>query len=305
VLLCFFAVSAFSQIEILGKKIDKLDSLNTHSFAIDLDFQFYTSQKQTDAYPDYRIINAASCNYIFDHSDLELNFRQKLDRRTNGNLYYNHYINLSSGLHKYRPVTAQKSVVRPLYPELLLILQNNTGRGLQWRFQTGMLFHPLKVIYPKLKINFGLGLVYDWSSWEVNNTAKINAVSPEMKEKILFINSHTKLKNDMYQHHYEWRPMLLLNANYRTSDLLTMNFVTSYQQSLVSPFNEVIKEAYPELRKVYPYIYSRLTASAKVYKGLALRSTVIMDYENNNLSIYASSWEYSILFGVVWSFSNQ
>ena len=109
----------------------------------------------------------------------------------------------------------------------------------------------------------------------------------------------------MYQHHYEWRPMLLLNARFRASDLLSMSFITSNQQSLVSPFNEVIKAAYPELRKVYPYIYSRFSVTAKVYKGIAIKSTVVVDYENNNLSIYASSWEYSVLFGVIWSFSNQ
>jgi hypothetical protein len=195
--------------------------------------------------------------------------------------------------------------VRPFYPEAVFIIQNNTGRGLQWRFQTGVLLHPLKVIYPKFKLNLGLGLVYDWSSWEVNNTTKINAVTPEMREKILFINSHTKLKKDMYQHHYEWRPMLLLNADYKASNMLIFNFITSYQQSLVSPFNEVIKAAYPELRKIYPYIYSRLSLNAKVNRGLSIRSTIVVDYENNNLSIYASSWEYSILFGVIWSFSNQ
>ena len=304
-LMCFFSVNVFSQIEIVAKKIDKLDTLNTQSFSIDLDFQFYSSHKETDSYLAYRVINAARCNYLFHYSDLELTFRQILDRRENGNMYYNHYVNLSSGVHKYQPVTAQKSVVRPLYPELMLILQNNTARGLQWRFQTGALFHPVKVIYPNFKVNFGLGLVYDWSSWEVNNVEKINAVSPEMKEKILYINSHTKLKKDMYQHHYEWRPMLLLNARYRASELLSMSFITSYQQSLVSPFNEVIKSAYPELRKVYPYMYSRFSVSAKVYKGIAIKSTVVVDYENNNLSIYASSWEYSILFGVIWSFSNQ
>jgi hypothetical protein len=161
------------------------------------------------------------------------------------------------------------------------------------------------MIYPKFKLNLGLGLMYDWSSWEVNKMSKINAVSPEVKEKILFINSHSKLKNDMYQYHYEWRPMLLLNMIYRTGDFLNLNFVTSYQQSLVSPFNEVVKAAYPELRKIYPYIYSRFSVTAKVNKGLALRSTVVVDYENNNLSIYASSWEYSVLFGVIWGFSNQ
>jgi len=304
-LLCCVTVNGFSQIEIIAKKLDKHDTLNIQSFSIDLDFQFYFSQKETDKNPYYKIMNAARCNYLFNRSDLELTLRQIFYRRENGQTYYNHYVNLSSGVFKYRSVSAQKSVVRHLYPEPVVILQNNTARGLQWRFQTGILFHPVKVIFPRLKVNFGLGLVYDWSSWEVNKMDKINAVSPEMKEKILFINSHTKLKHDMYQHHYEWRPMMLLNANYMIGNMLNLNLSTSYQQSLVSPFNEEIKAAYPELQKVYPYIYSRFSVNAKVYRGLAIRSTVVVDYENNNLSIYASSWEYSILFGVVWSFSNQ
>ena len=109
----------------------------------------------------------------------------------------------------------------------------------------------------------------------------------------------------MYQHHDEFRPMLLLNMNFKASDRLNINWFTWYQQSLVSPFTEEIKAAYPELAKVYPYIFSQLSVSARIHKGLALKSTIMLDYENNNLSIYNSSWEYRVLFGVVWSFSNQ
>ena len=80
---------------------------------------------------------------------------------------------------------------------------------------------------------------------------------------------------------------------------------TSYQQSLVSPFNETIKTAYPEFGKVYPYVYTHLSVVAKVYKGVALKSSFLIDYENNNLAIYDSSWEYRIIFGVTWIFSGK
>ena len=305
-LLCVCAGKVFCQLEeVVEKKIDQIDTLNTHSFYFDLDFQFHLSHQETDDYRDLRFVHATKYNYLFRHSDIELNFRQILERASDGHLYYNHYAMLSSGLFKYRPVGAKKTIIRPLHPELLLISQNNTGRGLHWRFQTGALFHPFKVIYPKFKTNFGIGFVYDWSSWEVNNEEKINDVEPEMRKKIRFINSNTKLKRDMYQNHNELRPMLLLNAYYTSDDVISLHWLISYQQSLMSPFNETIKNEYPELKKVYPYIFSQFSVSAQIYKGLAFKSTIMLDYENNNLSIYASSWEYRVLFGIVWKISNQ
>jgi hypothetical protein len=100
----------------------------------------------------------------------------------------------------------------------------------------------------------------------------------------------------------EWRPSLFLNIGYQMNDVLNLTLFTSYQQSLVSPFNETVKTAYPELSKVYPYIYTHLSIGAKVYKGLAIKSSFLIDYENNNLAIYDSSWGYSIIFGVTWNF---
>ncbi|MCL2027250.1 MAG: hypothetical protein FWG79_02065 [Bacteroidales bacterium] len=304
-LLCLIAAKAHSQIEVVEKKIDNLDTLNTRSVAIDLDFQTILSHEEMDAYPSLVFVHTARCNYLFNHSDFELNFKQILDHSDDGLFYYTHYVMLSSGLYKYRPVSAEKTVVRPLYVEPLFIFQNNTNWGLQWRFQTGALLHPLKMIYPKIKVNLGMGFVYDWSSWEVNNMEEINDVSPELREKILFINSHTKLKNDMYQHHNEFRPMLLLNVNYKPSERLGMKLTTSYQQSLVSPFSEEVKAAYPELRKIYPYLITQFSINAKLRRGFALKSSIMVDYENNNLSLYNSSWEYRVLLGVAWSFSNQ
>ena len=306
ILICLFSVEGFSQIDILGKKIDRLDTLNTHSFSIDMDFQFHISNKEMYNYHDFTFLHATRFNYIFKRLDIDLDFSQILEHADDGHFDYTNYVILSSGVFKYRPVGSQKTVVRPLYPEPLLIFQNNTGQGLHWRFQAGVLFHPLKVIYPKLKANLGMGFVYDWSSWEVNNTEKIKAVSSnELREKIEFINSHTKLKNDMYQHHNEFRHMLLLNMSFAASDMLGINFITSYQQSLVSPFSEDVKAEYSELGNIYPYIFSQLSINANINKALALKATVMLDYENNNLSLYNSSWEYRVFFGVVWNFSNQ
>ena len=303
-LMCLFSLNVFSQIVVLEKKIDNHDTLNTRSFSIDLDFQFHLSHKETNDYPDFKFLNATRCNYIFKRSDIELNFRKIMEHSDDGTFDYTNYFILSSGLYKYRPVSDNKTVVRPLYPEPLFIFQNKTGLGLHWRFQTGILFHPIKVIYPKFKTNIGMGFVYDWSSWEVNNRKEIDEVSPELREKILFINSHTKLIKGMYQHHNEFRPMLLLNSNYKI-DKLSMNWSVSYQQSLVSPFNEVVKAQYPELKKIYPYIFSQFSISANLWKAFSIKSTIMIDYENNNLSIYNSSWEYRVLFGIVWKYSNK
>jgi hypothetical protein len=197
------------------------------------------------------------------------------------------------------------TLARLLRPTPVFIFQNNSGRGLNRRFQTGLFFFPVRHFRPTLTFNAGVGCLYDWSSWEVNNRDRIEAFPAATKEKILFINSHSSLRKDMYMDFSEWRPTLFLTINYQMNDILSVGLFSSYQQSLVSPYKKEIKAVYPELKKVYPYTFSQLSVGAKVYKGLAVKCSFMLDYENNNLSIYSSSWEYSVIFGVSWNFSSK
>ena len=306
VLLVFgFVTESYGQNDVEVKKSDTSDTLKTNTFSMNMDLLFHLTHKEMNQYPDLKFINSVQANCIVKGTDFGLYFRQILDRLANGYLYYNHYINLSAGIGKYKPLPKKNAILRVLYPEPVFIFQNNSGRGLQKRFQTGVFFYPVRYFRPKIKINFGLGCLYDWSSWEVNNEYKINASRPEVREKILFINSHSNLRQDMYMDHSEFRPALFLALSYQINDMLNTSVFFSHQQSLVSPFNEEVKTAYPELKKVYPYIYTQWSVGAKIYKGFSVKSTFIVDYENNNLSIYDSSWEYSILFGIAWNFSNK
>jgi len=279
------------------------DTLKINTFSVHLDFLIHLTHKQMDKHPDIKFINAAQANYVVNGTDFGLYFRQIFDRMNNGYLYYNHYLNLFVGFGKYKLLPKERAIFRVFYPQPVFIFQNNAGRGLKKRFQTGLFFYPVRHFSPKINLNFGVGCLYDWSSWEVNNMDKINACPPEMREKILFVNSHATLRKNMYMDHSEFRPTLFFNFSYKLNEILNLNALTSYQQSVVSPFNEETKAAYPELRKVYPYIYSQWAVEAKVAKGFSFKSTFIFDYENNNLSIYDSSWEYSILFGVAWNIS--
>jgi hypothetical protein len=125
--MCLFSVNVFGQIAgAVGKKIDQLDTLTTQSYSVDLDFQFHLSHKQTNANRDFRFLHASRANYLFQRSDIELDFSQILEHSKDGQLYYNHYAIISSGLYKYRVVDAQKVVVRPLYPEPMFISQNSS-----------------------------------------------------------------------------------------------------------------------------------------------------------------------------------
>ena len=280
----------------------KTDTMKINTFSVDLDLMFYITHKEMNKYPDLKFVNMAQTHYVLNDTEFGFYFRQILDRLDDGDIYYYHYVNLYSGIFKYKPVQEKNAFLRFLRPEPMFIFQNNSGRGLTKRFQTGLFFFPVRHFRPNVKINFGLGLLRDWSSWDVNNSAKIEDAPPDIKDKILFINSHTKLRENRYMDFPEWRPSLFLNLSYQMNDAVKLTLFTSYQQSLVSPFNETIKTAYPELSKVYPYFYTHLSIGAKVYKGLAIKASLLIDYENNNLAIYDSSWEYSIIFGVTWNF---
>jgi len=286
-------------------RLTKSDTLKIDTFSMNADFLFYLSHKQLNKYVDVRFVNSAKANYVVKTTDFGLYYRQILDRLYNGYLYSNHYLNLSVGVGKFNPARKEHFYGRIYYPELIFIFQNNTARGLQKRFQTGLFFDPVRYYSPKIKIGVGLGCLYDWSSWEVNDIEKINAAPPEWIDMIYFVNSHSKLRDNMYMDFSEFRPTLFLSVNYQVNDFLDISVFLSHQQSLVSPFSDEIKAAYPVLKKIYPYHLSQWAVTAKVYKGLGVKSTFILDYENNNLSMYDSSWEYSILLGVTWVFKNN
>ena len=301
-LILSISVNGFGQSE---AETGGTDTLEIKTFSIDLDLMFYLTHKEMNSYPDLKFVNMVHTYYVLKDTELGLYCRQILDRLDNGDISYYHYVNLYSGIFKYKPAPEKNAFLRFLRPEPMFIFQNNSERGLSKRFQAGLFVFPVRYFRPNVKINLGAGLLRDWSSWDVNNSAKIENSSPEIKDKILFINSHTKLRENRYMDFSEWRPALFLNLNYQMNDAVKLTLFSSYQQSLVSPFNETIKAAYPELNKVYPYLYSHLSVGIKVYKGLSIKTSFLIDYENNNLSIYDSSWEYSIISGVTWNFSGK
>lgn len=306
ILLLFgMTIKCLAQNENEAKASDKLDTLQINRLAVNLDLLFYLTKDELPKYSDLKYINSAQAQYVLKSTEFDLLFRQIEERLNSGYLYYNNYLNISSGLFKYKSLQSNNLLARIFYPTFVFIYQSNSERGLSKRFQTGVFFMPVKHYRPKFKIDFGFGVLRDWSSWEVNNSAKIAACPPEMQDKILFINSHTKLRNDLYWDYSEWRPTLYLNLGYQMNDVLSLSLFSSYQQSVVSPFNKEITAVYPELKKVYPYTYSQLSIGAKVYKGLTLKMSFIYDYENNNLSLYDSSWEYSAIVGVSWSFNGN
>lgn len=307
-IICLFSsffIESYGQIEAIANKAYKYDTLNTYSYSIGVDLLFHISGDEMDKYMDYKFVNTLGFNYLFEMADLELVFRQIIERQDDGSCGLNQYLMLSSGIWKYKPINKKQVIMRTLYLEPIFIFQNNSDRGLQRRFQIGALFHPWSLIRPKFSFYLGIGAVYDWSSWKVNDTIKINVSSPELKEKILFINNRIDLRKNMYQDYSEFRPMLLLSMNYRLNDILNFYISLSFQQSLFSPYNKEIQKVYPDLGKVYPYILAHFDMNVKIYKGISLKFSAGLDYENNNLALYDSSWEYNILFGGTWTFSNQ
>ncbi|MDR1724568.1 MAG: hypothetical protein LBR84_11585 [Tannerella sp.] len=300
-----FALHAVGQIDAIADKSYRLDTLRVNSIYANINMLFSISDNENYKYVAFKFVNSARLSYLFRHTDVELSFRQILERTSKGEFNSKHYVMLSSGLYKYRPLSMFSTKVRKIYIEPLFIFQNNDDRGLHWRWQVGALVHPWSFVKPKFKMNIGVGVVRDWSSWEVNNNVEIDALPEDRRERILFVNSHIKMTDNMYQNHSEWRPMLLLNLNYRISDIVTFNLNTSFQQSLKSPYSEVICDRYPEFAKVHPYILSQFAVGVRVYKGFELKFIQDIDYENSNLSLYKSSWTYYMLFGGSWTFSNQ
>jgi hypothetical protein len=298
-------IECWGQTESEANAGETIDTLKINTLAINLDLMFNITHNQVSRYPDLKFVNVAQSRYVIKDTEIGFYFRQILDRLENGYLYYNHYLNLSAGMFKYRSLQDKSALLRILYPEPVFIFQNNSARGLSRRYQAGLFFYPVRHFRPDFKINFGLGLLRDWSSWEVNNSAKIEACLPEVRDKILFVNSHLKLRQDLYMDYSEWRPTLFLSFSYQMNNALSLSLFSSYQQSLVSPFNKEIKTAYPDLGKVYPYTYTNMSIGANVYKGLAVKASFIFDYENNNPAIYNSSWEYSLIFGVSWNFTGK
>ena len=304
-LLACVPFKGYGQIGVIADKAYVLDTLKTNSYSAGLSFLFYLSDNEMKDYTNYRFVNSAHFTYVFEKSDIEVSLRQTMEHESDGDWYNNHLVLLSSGLFKYKPIDEKRTVLQKFYAEPIAIYQSNSDHGLRRRFQVGALVHPWGFYRPKFNFNVGVGAVYDWSSWEVNDQKEIAGASPELQEKIRFINARVDLRKDMYQDHSEWRPMLLLSVDYRLSGTVSFNLNAAYQQSLVSPYSQEIRDVYPDLGKVHPYILTQFNMNVKLYKGLAMSLSSSVDYENNNLSLYKSSWSYSALVGFSWTFSNQ
>ncbi len=279
------------------EKFTSRDTLRTRSLYADLSLLLMVSDEELEPYTDIRAVVGAHLRYIFGHSDADLLMRHDIERGHSAAVSYDHYIALSAGIMKYRTVGNGMTTFRHLYPEAVVIYQSNTYRGLAGRIQAGALLYPWTLHRPKFKLNVAVGGVYDWSAWKVNEADKITACPPEMQEKIRFINSRTPLRRNMYQLHDEFRPVVVVDVRLHLNNALQMRLSMSYQQSLVSPYSREIIAAYPDLGKVYPYIMSRLELSTKINRRLSFQTTLAVDYENSNLSLYASSWQYSLMFG--------
>ncbi|MDL2319883.1 hypothetical protein LJC45_01985 [Alistipes sp. OttesenSCG-928-B03] len=296
-------VGAFAQTEVIADKAYVLDTLRSDSHSSSLGLLFYVSDGEMDD-ASFRLAASAHFTYVFRRHDIELSFRQIAD--CDGGVWDNNsLLLLSGGMMKYRPIDGGRTVLRRLYVEPVFIYQNNSDRGLRRRFQLGALVHPWGYYRPKFNIYFGIGAVYDWSSWEVNDAAEIAAADPALREKIEFVNARIRMRKGMYQDHSEWRPMLLLTVNYKANNTISLKLNTSFQQSLRSPYSKEIREKYPYMGRVYPYVLTHLDLTFKVYKGLALNISASVDYENSNLSLYKSSWGYNTLIGFTWTFSNH
>ena len=225
---------SYAQIGVVADKAYVLDTLRSNSYSTGLSFLFYISDNEMKDHTVYRFLNSAHFNYVFQKSDLDLSLRQTIERDDDGTWSSNNLVLLSSGLFKYKPVDKERITLRRFYPEPIAIYQDNSDRGLRRRFQLGTLVHPWAYYHPRFNASVGVGIVYDWSSWEVNDPDEIAAASPGLREKIEFVNARVNLRKGMYQDHSEWRPMLLLTLNYQLSDVVSFNLNTSYQQAVAS-----------------------------------------------------------------------
>jgi hypothetical protein len=289
---------AAAQVPTITEKFTSLDTLNSRALYADLSLLFMMSDEESARHMDFHMQNRAHLRYVFGRSDADLLLTQDMGRNNDGSLSYNNYLSLSGALMKYRPAGGDRVSFRHFYPEAVFIFQNNSYRGLASRFQAGALLYPWTLHLPRFKLNIAVGGVYDWSKWRVNDLRKIAGSPPEMQEKIGFINRHAPLKDGMYQLSDEFRPVAVVDARLLLGDVLQLRLSTHYQQSLVSPYSRTIIAAYPELGRVYPYVLSRLEVTTRVLRHLSLQTAFTLDYENSNLALYASSWQYSLMFGL-------
>lgn len=298
VILLLLPLSAGAQMPAVAEKFTQRDTLRVRTLYADLSLLMSLSDEEMEPHTDIRAASGAHLRYVFGHSDIDLLARNEIERGHDRDISYDHYVALSAGIGKYADAGDGRATFRHFYPEAVAVYQSNTYRGLAGRFQIGALLYPWTLHRPRLKLNVALGGVWDWSRWRVNEMDEITACAPELQEKIFFVNSRMPLRRDMYQLHDEFRPVVVVDARLNLGPALKLRLSTSYQQSLVSPYSREVIAAHPELGKVYPYVMSRLEAATKINSRVSLQTTLAVDYENNNLSLYASSWQYSLMFGL-------
>lgn len=128
--LCVTRVNGYGQIDVIADKSYLLDSLNINSIATNVNTLFSISDNENNEYTDFKFFNSIRLSYIFKKTDLELSVRQVLERTESGTFENKHYLFLSSGIFKFRPVSRFTTKFNKIYLEPLFIFQNNTDRDL-------------------------------------------------------------------------------------------------------------------------------------------------------------------------------
>ncbi|MEG2478668.1 MAG: hypothetical protein RSA50_00140 [Mucinivorans sp.] len=303
-LLIFLATSQLSVAQNLAKITERIDSLHPHHIQTELGFSFFMKSKDGKPFSDLVLHASQNLAYVSALHGYRLNGAQYFERNNDGTIDQRCYALVDVAPFQYH-MTDGMLKERKLYGHAMVLWENNSDRGLRWRYKVGAYIHPWGYSSKKFRFNFSLGVVGAWALWWVNNPTKIEAMTPQRREMANYINSQYAPYKGDYREFTDVKLSLNLELEWMPSKVFSLTLNSYVDQGLCSPFNDQIKERYPELRKMYPHLVADLRLNFTVHKSLDLFINLNNDYERGALTIWGADWQSTSTIGIAWKFRDK
>ncbi|MCX6287977.1 MAG: hypothetical protein NTY96_12770 [Bacteroidetes bacterium] len=223
-----------------------------------------------------------------------INYQGLRIRSTNNTGYVFVHSNLFN--HRYADGKLVKSKISM---EPFGMFQFDEDRGINARWQAGIYAVPLILERPKIRIQSGVGLLYQWDRYDL--------LPPDYEgwwtdEQWQVISADIK-KLDPSGSGFAWRNGLraaaYLSFNGTFGKIFDMNIIVSYQQPFVSNFKGIeLYDVSADFKTPYPCLTVETIMNFKLLKWLAMDLRYYMQHDRNQVTFYLPYYMYSVTMGV-------
>ncbi|MCK9218720.1 MAG: hypothetical protein PHF97_00940 [Bacteroidales bacterium] len=247
----------------------------------------------------YLYLSSTASGILLDSNNLYeisgvINFQGMKTRSTNNN----GYVYLHNNLFRHK-ISDDKLEMKKISLEPFVMFQFDEDRGINARWQAGVYAVPLILNIPKIRIQAGVGLLYQWDRYDL--------LPPDYEgwwsdQKWKVISDDIKVLDpggSGFASRNGIRGAGYLSFNSTFGKIFNMNIMFSYQQPFKSNFKGTsLYDVSSDFKTPYPCITAEAILNFKILQWLAMDLRYYMQHDRNQVTFYLPYYMYSITMGI-------